>query len=658
MQPKSKRTKFKIEAIDNKTESTLKIAQSTALIIQQNENNMKSHFIHNQMYLPNISTTINANVGQSYPSSTLSNFQIPPLNIQLLNNSQPHAIPTITFSANSCNSQLNEQQNKMQFHARKQIYIDEYADKHNIAGDSPSHFTFFNSENHHFFSKPKNYEIEDKNENASKKDEINKETNEIIAGSPIWSSFDNIHEQRNKDPKVLRLNTYLNSVSKIFYHPMKAFDLQTDEDRKQHSPEMKVEKETMVDEDICSYSTLDLLLTPLRKHSCWDEWNPREICMFESSICAKGKNFYEIAKIVGTKNCKQCVQFYYHWKCTSHYRIWKALGKTVNKKRKSHFKVHQILQKSMNRMNNVSLCTGYPSFNETHVTVDNNSNSSKSMIPLPINHHKNNIQHIRHIQQMQDMTFSDMQQKQLSSDINQGQYQPSSMLWYYPSNSKYVIYPTTTATANKMPSLQPPSAMHYSNGGIHHQSNDLLLNNSKYHNSNGHTYGHMYGNNMMSDILLPIQFPVNAKQMRNNGKIIDLTESGSSAKSDESPIPLPTLKIKDGIVFCKKKKKKKKSKNGKKKKNKNKHKSKIKNENYVFKPPNLSFVSSAIAIENTLKTNLKLSLNSMPNEIAFECVSGNENISGTSTVTNVCNLNEESMDRNVVNRKVTEHIVI
>merc|ERR1719273_1035874 len=53
----------------------------------------------------------------------------------------------------------------------------------------------------------------------------------------------------------------------------------------------------------------------------------------------KGKRFYQISKIIGTKNTKQCVEFYYYWKQSSHYKIWKALGRKTNKKATSSSKI-------------------------------------------------------------------------------------------------------------------------------------------------------------------------------------------------------------------------------------------------------------------------------------------------------------------------------
>jgi len=85
------------------------------------------------------------------------------------------------------------------------------------------------------------------------------------------------------------------------------------------------------DYDKLEYPTLDLLLSPLRKPNVLDNWCPREIALFEAGICAVGKDFHAIAQLIQSKSCKECVDFYYIWKKSSHYAMWKNFGKP-NKK--------------------------------------------------------------------------------------------------------------------------------------------------------------------------------------------------------------------------------------------------------------------------------------------------------------------------------------
>eukprot|EP01084_Bolivina_argentea_P237228 398752_1 len=59
-------------------------------------------------------------------------------------------------------------------------------------------------------------------------------------------------------------------------------------------------------------------------------------------MCCKGKQFHEISKIIKTKNTKQCVEFYYFWKQSSHYAVWKALGRKTKKQlSKTQRKLHK-----------------------------------------------------------------------------------------------------------------------------------------------------------------------------------------------------------------------------------------------------------------------------------------------------------------------------
>lgn len=55
-----------------------------------------------------------------------------------------------------------------------------------------------------------------------------------------------------------------------------------------------------------------------------DSWTPREIALFEAGMLNLTKDFHVIQKIVRTKTTNQCVEFYYEWKKSAHYQMWKA----------------------------------------------------------------------------------------------------------------------------------------------------------------------------------------------------------------------------------------------------------------------------------------------------------------------------------------------
>ena len=70
-------------------------------------------------------------------------------------------------------------------------------------------------------------------------------------------------------------------------------------------------------------STLGYLLNPMRRPLVVEKWNPHEVAVFEASITLFGKNFHQVSKFVKTKTCKECIEFYYFWKKTSHYKQYK-----------------------------------------------------------------------------------------------------------------------------------------------------------------------------------------------------------------------------------------------------------------------------------------------------------------------------------------------
>ena len=70
-------------------------------------------------------------------------------------------------------------------------------------------------------------------------------------------------------------------------------------------------------------TALGLLLSPLRRPSVVEKWSPYEISVFEASLGLCGKNFNQVQKFVKTKNTKEIIEFYYVWKKTEHYKVWK-----------------------------------------------------------------------------------------------------------------------------------------------------------------------------------------------------------------------------------------------------------------------------------------------------------------------------------------------
>jgi hypothetical protein len=72
-----------------------------------------------------------------------------------------------------------------------------------------------------------------------------------------------------------------------------------------------------------SITALGLLLSPLRRPTVVERWSPYEISIFEASLALCGKEFHQVQKFVKTKNTKEIIEFYYVWKKTAHYRVWK-----------------------------------------------------------------------------------------------------------------------------------------------------------------------------------------------------------------------------------------------------------------------------------------------------------------------------------------------
>eukprot|EP00475_Leptophrys_vorax_P019370 TRINITY_DN26448_c0_g1_i1.p1 TRINITY_DN26448_c0_g1~~TRINITY_DN26448_c0_g1_i1.p1 ORF type:complete len:358 (+),score=92.65 TRINITY_DN26448_c0_g1_i1:42-1076(+) len=117
-------------------------------------------------------------------------------------------------------------------------------------------------------------------------------------------------------PSRRKVDSVLQAVAVMYYSPKEVT-----------SDKQNVLVDQMYDKNI--YSTIDCLMSPLRKVDVWDNWTPREIALFESGICSFGKDFVRISKVIQTKNVGDCVDFYYKWKKSAHYQMWKEYGKPV-----------------------------------------------------------------------------------------------------------------------------------------------------------------------------------------------------------------------------------------------------------------------------------------------------------------------------------------
>jgi len=119
----------------------------------------------------------------------------------------------------------------------------------------------------------------------------------------------------NELPDRKRVDKVLKAVTTLYYRDNK------DDTSGSHVVEVSPEGRNFF------FSTIDLLTNCLRKPSVLDTWAPREIALFEAGISTYGKDFYQIQKLIKNKKTSDCVQFYYFWKHSGHYQMWKSLRK-------------------------------------------------------------------------------------------------------------------------------------------------------------------------------------------------------------------------------------------------------------------------------------------------------------------------------------------
>ena len=84
------------------------------------------------------------------------------------------------------------------------------------------------------------------------------------------------------------------------------------------------------DDNSFKFTSLDLLINPLRKTFPWETWSPYEIALFNCCICKFGTKFDLYLNIITTKKKEEIIDFYYTWKGSKYYKIWKNKKKKRN----------------------------------------------------------------------------------------------------------------------------------------------------------------------------------------------------------------------------------------------------------------------------------------------------------------------------------------
>mmetsp|Transcript_6530 Transcript_6530/g.12008 ORF Transcript_6530/g.12008 Transcript_6530/m.12008 type:complete len:281 (+) Transcript_6530:147-989(+) len=70
-------------------------------------------------------------------------------------------------------------------------------------------------------------------------------------------------------------------------------------------------------------SAYNVINAPYRIPRVWETWTPVDIATFEAGVCAHGKIFHKIQKMLPHKTINEIVSMFYTWKVSSHYYMWK-----------------------------------------------------------------------------------------------------------------------------------------------------------------------------------------------------------------------------------------------------------------------------------------------------------------------------------------------
>jgi hypothetical protein len=70
------------------------------------------------------------------------------------------------------------------------------------------------------------------------------------------------------------------------------------------------------------FTSLDLLMNPLRSHFPFEKWSPYEIALFQACICKYGKDFELFKEIIKTKSIGEIQEFFLIWEKSKYYSAW------------------------------------------------------------------------------------------------------------------------------------------------------------------------------------------------------------------------------------------------------------------------------------------------------------------------------------------------
>ncbi|GAB5372679.1 hypothetical protein AAMO2058_001685300 [Amorphochlora amoebiformis] len=68
-----------------------------------------------------------------------------------------------------------------------------------------------------------------------------------------------------------------------------------------------------------------------RESRVWETWTPYDMAIFEAGVCANGKIFHKTRKLLPHKTINEIITFFYAWKASSHYHMWKKFKRNTYK---------------------------------------------------------------------------------------------------------------------------------------------------------------------------------------------------------------------------------------------------------------------------------------------------------------------------------------
>lgn len=169
-------------------------------------------------------------------------------------------------------------------------------------------------------NKLKEKESKENKENKDEQTNFENKNEELLNRKSNNISIANIVSSKNLDDQFLFLEhiseSYLDFVNESYF---------SEGGLNKNNNDLSLKEEEGSEdknENKFKFTSLDLLLNPLRSPFPFEKWSPYEIALFQACICKYGKDFELFKDIIKTKSIGEIQEFFIIWEKSKYYSAW------------------------------------------------------------------------------------------------------------------------------------------------------------------------------------------------------------------------------------------------------------------------------------------------------------------------------------------------